>query len=161
MVSKNSSSFLHPPNTISTHPFVPLLIQASRNRYWNVDVFGILRGHYLSPAFAIRVGSKAIRNCFRDTLIAMRKEGLDNMGEHPCMFSEIGIPYDMEDGKAYETGDYTSQMLAMDANFFALEAGGHNFTWWTYTASVSSTRQSCFAITSISLFLIHPAQRPV
>ncbi|MCJ1320727.1 hypothetical protein MMC15_006068 [Xylographa vitiligo] len=104
------------------------------NRYWNVDVFGLLRGRYMSPAFAIKVGETAIRNCFRDQLTAIRKEGMDYMGIHPCLFTEIGIPYDMDDKYAYKTGDYTSQALAMDANHFALEGCGANgYALWVYT----------------------------
>lgn len=109
-----------------------------RNRLWNVDVFGVLRGRYLSPALAIKVGETAIRNCFRDQLKAIRKEGYDNMGLHPCVFTEIGIPFDMDNQNAYKTGDYSSQVLAMDANHFALEGIQSGFTWWVYTATVSS-----------------------
>ena len=61
------------------------------------------------------------------------------MGNHPCVFTEIGIPYDMDDKYAYKTGDYSSQSSAMDANHFALEGCGTNgFTLWTYTAMVST-----------------------
>lgn len=105
-----------------------------------MDVFGILRGRYLSPAFAIKVGETAIRNSFRDQLSAIRKEGEDYMGNHPCIFSEIGIPYDMDNQHAYKTGDYSSQSSAMDANHFALEGSGANgFTLWTYAATVTMT----------------------
>ena len=109
-----------------------------RNRYWNVDVFGLLRGKYMSPAFAIKVGEAAIRNCFRDQLSAIRKEGTDYMGLHPTVFTEIGIPYDMDEKYAYKTGDYTSQALALDANHFAIEGSNvAGFMLWVYTANVS------------------------
>lgn len=92
----------------------------------------------MSPAFAIKVGETAIRNCFRDQLSAIRQEGLEYMGTHPTVFTEIGIPYDMDDKYAYKTGDYTSQSLAMDANHFALEGcGAAGFMLWVYTAGVS------------------------
>ena len=59
------------------------------------------------------------------------------MGEHPCMLSEIGIPYDMDDKYAYKTGDYTSQTQAMDANHFAIEGSGMNgFMLWLYMVQV-------------------------
>ena len=103
---------------------------------WNVDVFGVLRGKYWTPAFAIKIGETAIRNCFRDQLSAIRQEGEDYMGKHPCLFSEIGIPYDMDEKHAYQTGDYSSQISAMDANNFALEgSGAAGFTLWVYVAS--------------------------
>jgi hypothetical protein len=100
---------------------------------WNVDVFGVLRGKYLTPAFAIKIGETAIRNCFAHQLKAIREEGNDFMGVHPCVFTEIGIPYDMDDKHAYKTGDYSSQIAAMDANHFALEESKANgFALWTY-----------------------------
>lgn len=114
-----------------------MMAKLNRNRYWNVDVFGILRGKYLSPVFAIKIGETAIRNCFRDQLAAIRDEGVATMGNHPCIFTEIGIPYDMDDKHAYETGDYSSQVSAMDANHFALEASGVNgYTLWVYMTAV-------------------------
>ncbi|KAH8789867.1 glycoside hydrolase superfamily [Hyaloscypha sp. PMI_1271] len=103
------------------------------NRYWNVDVFGILRGRYLTPAFAVKIGETAIRNCFKDQLSAIRQEGLDYMGNHPCVLTEFGIPYDMDDQYAYKTGDYSSQSGAMDANHFAIEGSSMaGYTLWLY-----------------------------
>jgi hypothetical protein len=107
------------------------------NRTWNVDVIGILRGRYWTPAFGIKLGETAIRNCFRDQHAAMRQEGLDNLGDHPCIMTEFGIPYDMDDKHAYKTGDYSSQSSAMDANHFAVEASGlEGYTLWSYMTQV-------------------------
>lgn len=104
---------------------------------WNIDVFGVLRGKYLTPAFAIKIGETAIRNCFASQLRAIREEGTEYTGIHPCVFTEIGIPYDMDDKYAYKTGNYSSQVAAMDANHFALEESAANgFTLWTYVATV-------------------------
>ncbi|AEO60005.1 glycoside hydrolase family 5 protein [Thermothelomyces thermophilus ATCC 42464] len=106
------------------------------NRNWNVDVIGVLRGRYWHPALAVKLGETAIRNCFRDQHAAMRKEGLDRMGNHPCLMTEFGIPYDMDDKYAYKTGDYSSQSAAMDANHFGVEAAGlEGYTLWLYMAS--------------------------
>ena len=65
------------------------------------------------------------------------------MGDHPCIFTEIGIPYDMDDQYAYRAGDYSSQSAAIDANHFALEgSGAHGYTWWVYVANVSTPLSS-------------------
>lgn len=70
-------------------------------------------------------------------MAAIRDEGVATMGIHPCIFTEIGIPYDMDNKYAYETGDYSSQVSAMDANHFALEASGVNgYTLWVYMTEV-------------------------
>ncbi|KAF2427662.1 glycoside hydrolase [Tothia fuscella] len=126
------------PNMVFTpHFYDGITLMTKRwNRLWNVDVFGVLRGKYLTPAFAIKVGENAIRNCFRDQLKAIRQEGMDNMGERPCIFSEIGIPYDMDDKYAYKTGNYSSQIAALDANHFAIEGcGGNGLALWVYVAN--------------------------
>jgi hypothetical protein len=69
----------------------------------------------------------------------MREEGSEYMGVHPCVFTEIGIPYDMDDKYAYRTGNYSSQISAMDANHFGLEASNANgFALWTYVVTVSA-----------------------
>jgi hypothetical protein len=92
----------------------------------------------LTPAFAIKIGESAIRNCFAHQLTAIREEGTDKMGIHPCLFSEIGIPYDMDDKYAYKTGNYSSQIAALDANHFALEQShASGFALWCYTVNVS------------------------
>ncbi|TWU78180.1 hypothetical protein ED733_007716 [Metarhizium rileyi] len=106
------------------------------NSTWNVDVVGVLRGKYLHPAFAIKIGETAIRNCLRDQLATLRQEGLERTGNHPCLLTEFGIPYDMDDKKAYKTGDYSSQSAALDANYFGVEGSqieGHCL--WVYTAT--------------------------
>lgn len=49
--------------------------------------------------------------------------------------TEYGIPYDMDDKKAYKTGDYSSQSSALDANCSAAEGSnmeGHFL--WVYSA---------------------------
>ena len=144
-----------PPSIKGTEDDEPLMIFATHyydgltlmtkhwNRLYNVDIFGVMRGRYLTPAFAVKIGETAIRNCLKDQLEGIRKEGIDYMGIHPCLFTEIGIPYDMDDKQAYRTGDYTSQVLAMDANHFALEgSGAAGFTLWTYVGTVSLTSTS-------------------
>ncbi|KAJ5797719.1 glycosyl hydrolase [Penicillium pulvis] len=109
------------------------LITKHWNRLYNVDVIGVLRGKYWAPAFAVKLGETAIRNCLRDQLKFLRDESLNYMGDHPMVFTEIGIPYDMDDKQAYQTGDYSSQTSAMDANHFALEGSTSNgFTLWVY-----------------------------
>ncbi|KAI4195927.1 MAG: hypothetical protein LQ348_002379 [Seirophora lacunosa] len=138
------------------------LMMKKWNRYWNVDVFGILRGRYLSPAFAIKVGETAIRNCFRDQLSAIRREGTDYMGNHPCVFTEIGIPYDMDEKYAYKNGDYSSQSAAMDANHFALEGCGANgYALWVYTAMNNHEWGDMWNGEDLSIFSVNDKPLPL
>ena len=111
------------------------------NRTWNVDVVGILRGKYYHPMFAIKVGETAIRNCFRDQLATLRQEGRDRTGKHPCLLTEFGIPYDMDEKQAYQTGDYSSQSAALDANYYAVEGSMMEGAFlWMYMAGNTHKR---------------------
>lgn len=132
------------------------------NSTWNVDVVGVLRGKYLHPAFAIRIGETAIRNCLKDQLKTLRQEGIDRSGLHPCILSEFGIPYDMDDKKAYKTGDYSSQSSALDANYYAVEGAnleGHCL--WLYTAYNDHARGDQWNGEDLSIHSVDDNQPPV
>lgn len=132
------------------------------NRWWNVDVLGILRGRYLTPAFGVKVGETAIRNCFRDQLAGMRQEGIDFMGNHPCILSEFGIPYDMDNSHAYNTGDYSSQSAAMDANHFAVEGAlMEGYTLWLYMTKNTHQRGDNWNGEDLSIFSLDDSPLPV
>ncbi|KAF2813801.1 glycoside hydrolase [Mytilinidion resinicola] len=156
------------PNMIfSPHYYDGITLLTKKwNRVWNVDVFGVLRGKYLTPAFAIKFGETAIRNCLAHQLAAIREEGTEYMGIHPCVFTEIGIPYDMDDKYAYKTGDYSSQIAAMDANHFALEESRANgFALWTYVATNSHEWGDLWNGEDLSIFstndrILPPIQKP-
>lgn len=150
MMLMQPSPFEIPPRIKGTEDEDPNMIFASHfydgitlitkkwNKIWNIDVLGFLRGRYSNPAFAIKIGETAIRNCFKDQLNEIRLEGIEYMGVHPCIYTEIGIPYDMDDKYAYKTGDYRSQAAAIDANCYAIEGSKvAGFTWWVYSANNS------------------------
>ncbi|KAK4124467.1 glycoside hydrolase family 5 protein [Parathielavia appendiculata] len=132
------------------------------NRNWNVDVIGVLRGRYWHPALAVKLGETAIRNCFRDQHAALRQEGLDRIGNHPCMLTEFGIPYDMDGRYAYKTGDYSSQSAAMDANHFGVEASGlEGYTLWLYMAKNDHERGDQWNGEDLSIFSLDDKLLPL
>lgn len=113
------------------------MVQKHWSTWWNADVLGVLRGRYAAPPLAIKIGETAIRNCMRDQIIAMREEGRENIGITPCLMSETGMPFDLDDRLAYRTGDYTSQIKAWDALGNALEAAQIHHTLWVYSSQNS------------------------
>lgn len=124
---------------------------------YNVDFINLNRGKYgtgpLRFLRALRVGEKAIRQCFVDQLSTIKREGLENVGDYPCIFGEIGIPYDLEadssssssvwswfssffmsvSNKAQIGEPNSAQNKAMDANINALEKNILNYSLWNYT----------------------------
>jgi hypothetical protein len=100
--------------------------------WWTIDYIGYKRGMYSNILSALSFGYKGIKNNFSKQLGMIRDEGLGYIGDTPCLIGEIGIPFDMDNKKAYSDGDYKQQRLAMDANMTALDRNMLNFTLWNY-----------------------------
>ena len=114
------------------------LIYKHFNPWFNLDYIGYIRGKYSNIVFAIRIGEEAARSAYRSQLRQIRKEGEQQFGDYPCIIGEIGIPFDLDDKKAYLTGDYSAQVMAMDYNLSALERNLLNFTLWNYCSDNSN-----------------------
>ncbi|KAJ8328198.1 hypothetical protein O5D80_003567 [Batrachochytrium dendrobatidis] len=131
--SNSSTHALDGPLCFAPHWYDGLtLITKHFNTWYGVDYLGFLRGQYSSIAFAVRFGEAGVRSTFKSQLKLLQQEGLDQMGNYPCVVGEIGIPYDMDNRHAYLTGDYSAQIQALDANMNALERNLMNFTLWNY-----------------------------
>jgi hypothetical protein len=71
------------------------LLNKSFNSWFTVDYIGYIRGKYSSIAFALKFGILGIKSCFASQLNMLKLEGQINVGNYPCVFGEIGIPFDM------------------------------------------------------------------
>ncbi|KAF9584755.1 hypothetical protein BGW38_005298 [Lunasporangiospora selenospora] len=104
------------------HWYDGLTLLNKKWNFFNIDYLGVKRGRYPNYAAAIKIGEKAIKECFRHQLACIKEEGQAAIGQHPTLIGEIGIPYDMNGAKAYKpNGNYKQQIKAMDANLYALD----------------------------------------
>jgi hypothetical protein len=71
---------------------------------------------------------------FASQLARIRREAQDEIGPVPVLIGECGIPFNMEQDRAYATGDFRQQSRAMDATLRAIEANLLSCTLWNYTA---------------------------
>lgn len=110
------------------------LLLKTWNENFNADMLGVLRGNYAHPALGVVVGQKAIRNCLKKQFIDIVEEGKQRLGNIPALMTETGIPFDMDNKKAYKDNKYTSQTAALDAFANGLEALGMHHTYWAYSA---------------------------
>ncbi|KAI7886667.1 glycoside hydrolase [Lichtheimia hyalospora FSU 10163] len=86
-------------------------------------------GNVFSATYFGRSGAKVN---YRGQIRNIKQSGLDNMGDKPCIFGEVGIPMDLNQRYAFETGDYEKHIHFMDAMIYALETNLVSFTLWNY-----------------------------
>jgi hypothetical protein len=80
------------------------------------------------------LGKNRVFQSFVEQLARIRAESAEQMGGVPTLIGEFGIPFDLQGKRAYETGDFSRQVQAMDRSFRALEANLLSGTLWNYTA---------------------------
>lgn len=142
-----------PPNLISSitqpelmayspHFYDALTIMKKHwHKHWNVDILSLLRGRQdiSNKLKALRVGEKNVRQVIADQLGALAVDvmfGDDNNKERqlvPTLIGETGIPFNLDDGKAYRNGDYTSHVTALDAILSGCDEHLLNYTLWAYS----------------------------
>lgn len=112
---------------------ISLLFKTWNERY-NVDTLGIMRGRYFNPVLGLVVGERAIRNCIKKQFCEIKAECKEYLGNIPVLMSETGMPFDMNNKRAYEDRRYTLQTKAVDALANAQEGAGMHITWWCYSS---------------------------
>ncbi|CAL9729131.1 ergosteryl-beta-glucosidase [Monosporozyma unispora] len=110
------------------------LMYKTWNEYFNVDTLSIMRGN--SPILSLIFGEDNIRRSIRSQLLEMKREVKSHVGiQVALIFSEIGMPFDMNNKKSYyeeNSKSYSSQLKAMDAVMYALEGNNLSFSLWCY-----------------------------
>lgn len=128
------SSLIDKNTVFSSHFYDGMsLMFKTWNKMYNIDTLGIVRGKYLNPIFSIVLGEQNIKKCISRQLRDISTEARQVLGKHVAViFSEIGMPFDMDNKVAYKTGRYKSQTSAMDAIGYALENNNLSFSLWCY-----------------------------
>jgi hypothetical protein len=97
-------------------------------------------------------GVAAIAEEYTKQLRLLQGISQQHMGNPPMLLGEFGVPYDVNDGEAYRTGDYSAQSVALDANYRALEAILINSTLWNYTTDNSHAHGDQWNLEDLSIF---------
>ncbi len=79
-------------------------------------------------------GPWRVKRSFFEQIARIKTEAANKMGNIPTLIGEFGIPFDMQDKRAYRTGDFSLPIRAMDASFQTMEANLVSCTLWNYTA---------------------------
>ena len=86
----------------------------------------VMRGELL-------IGKTAIRQSFESQLARLKEEGRTHVTGGPTIIGEVGIPFDLNEGEAFETGDFSAQSAALNRTLHAVEANLLGYTLWNYT----------------------------
>ncbi len=97
-------------------------------------------------------GPGAIRKSFAAQMATFKRSAEEDLGGVPTLIGEFGVPFDLEDKKAYRTGDYSAQVKALDRTFQAIEANLLSGTLWNYTPDNSNARGDQWNDEDLSIF---------
>lgn len=109
------------------------------------DVTTLLSKRFIRPMTIdattekIVLGGKKVERSFARQLAAIKHASIE-MGNVPTLIGEFGIPFDMMSKKAYQSGNYGSQVAALDRSYRAMEINRLDTTLWNYTADNSNER---------------------
>ena len=109
---------------------------------------------------SIVIGRKNIRKSFVEQVGRLKHWAQERLGGVPTVIGEFGIPFDMNDKKAYRTGDFSSQIKAMDRSFKAMEGNLVSCTLWNYTADNTNERGDQWNDEDFSIFSRDQQENP-
>lgn len=97
----------------------------------SVNVQGLSRGMFILKA--LYFGEEGLRKNYKRQLSNIVSYGRSSLGEVPIFLGEIGIPFDVNHRKAFQTGDYTIQSRLLDTLAHGMEqAKVAGWSWWNY-----------------------------
>lgn len=79
-------------------------------------------------------GRRKVEDMYFESISAIKSMSTEEMGKCPTLIGETGIPFDLDHGAAYKTGDYSKQEELLDRIFRALERNFVNVALWNYTS---------------------------
>ncbi|HVP29198.1 MAG TPA: cellulase family glycosylhydrolase [Myxococcota bacterium] len=130
----------------------PLVVDA---RHW-YDVF-LLGGRRFDPDDHPVIGGRVsglaeLAQAYTKQLGGLKRLSQSMMGNLPVLVGELGIPYEMNAGEAYRSGDYRKHELVLDATYRALDETFLSSTQWNYTADNSHAHGDGWNREDLSIF---------
>jgi len=80
------------------------------------------------------LGKKNVQTSFIKHLAQGIKWAREHMNNMPCLLGEFGLAFDINNRRAFTTGDYTQHEQALDMYYNAIDANLLHSTIWNYTA---------------------------
>lgn len=103
------------------------------------DAFVLVKKEY-SPFIGVNSHSRkvvftppAIRRSYSRQIASLKQHANQHLGGVPFVLGEFGIPMDLNEKRAYHTGDFSTHVKALQRTMQAVEDNLVNYTLWNYT----------------------------
>jgi hypothetical protein len=93
-----------------------------------------------------------VRASYAEQIKRYKRQAQEKMGGVPTVIGETGIVFDLQDKRAYKTGDFHSVIRAMDRTLRAMDDALVSYTLWTYTADNTNARGDLWNDEDLSIF---------
>ncbi len=113
------------------HWYDPLTIV--RRRFYPRIAYNPLRRRFV-------FGRGAVRRDVEGQMAQLQHDAKERLDGAPVILGETGIPFDLDEGRAYRSGDFTDQLSAVDRIMRGVEARLLSCTWWNYTSDNDNLR---------------------
>lgn len=142
----------------STEPMSPIegvpVVNAS---HW-YDIMTLVTKHY-DPAAAQGWGSleqvrgiDQVHDFYRQQIASICRMSDELLGGVPTLIGEFGLPFDLDGGLAFRTGDFSPHIEALSAYYDAIDANLAHSTLWNYTPDNSNQWGDLWNQEDLSIF---------
>lgn len=100
----------------------------------------------------LALGKKNVRKVFYQQLKRIKNDSSKKLGDVPTVIGEFGIPLDLNNKRAYKSGDFSSQSEALDLYYQIIEELFLDSTIWNYTADNTNERGDLWNDEDLSIF---------
>lgn len=97
-------------------------------------------------------GRDKVRAAFAGQIAREVRYAAEHFNDAPVLIGEFGLAFNMDNKKAYKTGDFSAHVEAMDDSMAAMDANLVSFTLWNYTADNTNERGDLWNGEDLSIF---------
>ncbi|MHB1921018.1 MAG: cellulase family glycosylhydrolase [Chitinophagaceae bacterium] len=98
------------------------------------------------------LGKRKVRRLFDQQVSDLKAQGKNQLKGRPTLVGECGIPFDLNQGEAYRSGNFSDQAAAMDRTLSAMEKNLVGYAIWNYTPDNTNSHGDHWNGEDLSIF---------
>lgn len=107
------------------------------------------------------VGVDAVFNSFLAQIEPIQQQSRDQLGGSPTLIGETGVPFDLDGGQAYKTGDFSGPRQALTSYLAAFDWLLLSYTLWNYTPDNDNQHGDQWNGEDLSIFSLSQQTNPL